>query len=303
MSWHSLPPEIQFLIFTEISYLDPIAYHIKRSDRPRQTYSWDPIRSYLLVSRTSVLWGSEQRTEIDLSQPTDDANMADSVAQGTWNFSLQRALVRNNSVDALLDCGSESIALQALDYMLEKLGEELSRDGHDKGGDSELPPSSSSLPLADRLGDLLITATIRQFLSCMYVLLENGAKVDVKTPDSRRVLLYVAVKNRSLAAVQLLLRYGAPLEHHTSSSPLALAARSGQFEIMRSLLEAGAQVDDSMYTMDTHPLVLAARSDNIDVVRLLLDNGVGVYMVGIALKLSSDPKIKSLLRERFYWPR
>jgi hypothetical protein len=52
--------------------------------------------------------------------------------------------------------------------------------------------------------------------------------------------------------------------------------------------------------MDTHPLVLAARSDNIDVVRLILDNGVGVYMVGIALKLSNNPKIKSLLREKFY---
>jgi hypothetical protein len=48
MSWHCLPPEIQSLIFKEISYLDLTGAFEEYRDEP---YAWDHIRNYLLVSR------------------------------------------------------------------------------------------------------------------------------------------------------------------------------------------------------------------------------------------------------------
>lgn len=245
------------------------------------------------------IWESGQRTGICLC-PSIDASIADFVTLGTWNFSFRRALIRNNPVDILLDCGSEAIALNALEDMLEKRGEEVSRDGCDKSGDCGATTSTttSSLSFADRLGYLLVTATARQFLSCMSLLLVNGANVNIRTSGSRRALLCIAVEKGNHAAVGLLLRYGAPLGRW--SYPLELAASRGHIEIMASLLEAGAEVHDSRYNTETHPLVLASCSDNIDLVRLILDNGVGSYIVGVALKLCGNPDIKTLLRERFY---
>jgi ankyrin repeat protein len=210
--------------------------------------------------------------------------------------------------------------------MLERHKEVANGDGFDNIDDCEVP-------FADRLSNLLILAILREFDSCVSLLLEGGANVDFRESGTGWGLLYVAVMEESLAATQLLLRYGAPLDDHHFFSPLALAAHKGKIDIMRSIMEAGANtnvgvefdfgvydlfqaaatyhnaemmellllqgmsVDSSLYRNASHPLTLAARSGNIDVVRLLLNNGVGVNVVKRALREYTTSEIRRLLRE------
>jgi ankyrin repeat protein len=149
----------------------------------------------------------------------------------------------------------------------------------------------------------------------MSLLLENEADVVSATTQDKfyNSLLSDAVENRCLASVKLLLDYGAPVDGLGNClPPLGAAAKLGLLDIMKLLLEAGADTDIEIefdyesadllqlaagvndgaemmkllleygmeigdgYVADEHPFVQAIRFDNFDVLNVLLDRGVVV---------------------------
>ena len=78
--------------------------------------------------------------------------------------------------------------------------------------------------------------------------------------------------------MKLLLRSGAnpATTNRFGASPLSEAAISGNFELIKVLLEAGADAK-ALATPDGETVLMsAARSGNVDAVRMLLDRGADV---------------------------
>ena len=90
--------------------------------------------------------------------------------------------------------------------------------------------------------------------------------------------LHVAIANRDLSTVELLLEAGADatLVDQAGETPLMLAARAGGAAIAARLLAAGAPVDAREADYDQTALMIAAREGHADVVRLLLGAGADV---------------------------
>jgi hypothetical protein len=104
----------------------------------------------------------------------------------------------------------------------------------------------------DWLGELLAIVTRRQFVSCMSILTTNGASVvGAKIPGDEHYdsLLHDAVENGCIDSVRLLRDQKVPihaLDHAGWNCPLATAAVMERTDIMRLLLEAGADMNITM---------------------------------------------------------
>uniref|UniRef100_A0A7S1XVD9 Uncharacterized protein n=1 Tax=Phaeomonas parva TaxID=124430 RepID=A0A7S1XVD9_9STRA len=91
-----------------------------------------------------------------------------------------------------------------------------------------------------------------------------------------REFLYLVCKKGDKPMLELLLDYGASVNapfcprHGASFHPLAVAVEHGQEEIVRCLLERGADTDVSRYAQRS-PLHVAALAGNVAVAKLLLD--------------------------------
>ena len=91
-------------------------------------------------------------------------------------------------------------------------------------------------------------------------------------------LLYYAVMKGYIDIVKLLLEHGADANAHDrfiNWGPLHIAAQSGNIEIVKLLLEHGADVHDSAGNGDT-PLHNAVISNKIETAMLLLEHGARV---------------------------
>jgi uncharacterized protein len=88
--------------------------------------------------------------------------------------------------------------------------------------------------------------------------------------------LHLLVLGTSVAAVRSLVGIGAEVDAlcHAGESPLSLAASIGRAEMVQALLDGGARiVVDGQWQPTLHR---AVRNGNVDVVRLLLDAGANV---------------------------
>jgi ankyrin repeat protein len=78
--------------------------------------------------------------------------------------------------------------------------------------------------------------------------------------------------------VRVLLDSGADVEitNHKGWTPLHIAAFHGQLEVCRSLLENGAEVNAVTLRKKNSPLHSAARNGHLSVVQLLVESGANV---------------------------
>lgn len=117
----------------------------------------------------------------------------------------------------------------------------------------------------------------------MKLLLDRGANVNARAKTGYSALMVAAQYRDSTAAIKLLLAHGAEVRPKPgekpplfNANPFFLSAYAGNAEILPTLRDAGAPMDEPMVligTSSTTPLMGAARFGNLAVLRTLLDLG------------------------------
>ncbi len=133
-------------------------------------------------------------------------------------------------------------------------------------------------------GTALIMAALMGWPDTVKVLLERGADVDTVDSIGLTALIWAIEfsleagdTEGGLAAIRLLLEYGADANHATDlgEMPLFLAAEAGSAEAVRMLLEHGADVNAAMPDGST-ALLTAAAGGHCQVAEALLKAGADV---------------------------
>uniref|UniRef100_A0A8D8UUR8 Ankyrin repeat and KH domain-containing protein 1 n=1 Tax=Cacopsylla melanoneura TaxID=428564 RepID=A0A8D8UUR8_9HEMI len=106
------------------------------------------------------------------------------------------------------------------------------------------------------------------------VLLQKGAKINAHTEETQETALTLACCGGFLDVADFLLKNGANIELG-ASTPLMEAAQEGHLELVRYLLDAGAQVHAKTQTGDT-ALTYACENGHTDVADLLLSYGANL---------------------------
>ncbi|SFG12677.1 hypothetical protein SAMN05518865_108231 [Duganella sp. CF458] len=107
------------------------------------------------------------------------------------------------------------------------------------------------------------------------LLSHSGLKVDAQSPNGNTALMMAALQ-KNKAAVLALLGKGAQV-NRPGWTALHYAAAAGDLEIMKLLLERHAYIDAASPT-GTTPLMLAAREGQEDAVKLLLEEGANAKL-------------------------
>lgn len=110
------------------------------------------------------------------------------------------------------------------------------------------------------------------------LLMNDAADVDEKDDSGNTALHHASIRSNGVKLVELLLRFNSDVnvENCRGDAPLTIAARQGHLEIMRLLLDNGANVDKADYDDDSTPLHLACLQKEIKMVKLLLARGADV---------------------------
>lgn len=97
-------------------------------------------------------------------------------------------------------------------------------------------------------------------------------------PASQERRLMYAIANRDLPKVEIALKAGAePNALVNGNTPLMLAAKIGDIDIVNRLLAVGAEVDNGAINAERRtPLMVAITSNNSEVVSLLLSHGASI---------------------------
>jgi len=129
-------------------------------------------------------------------------------------------------------------------------------------------------------------------------LIQNGSKVNVVEPIKKRSPLHLAVKSGNTDIVNLLLENHADVTvgDIDQQTPLHLAAKNGCTEIVRALIESGSEVNARDVGHRT-PLHWAAWKGQAEVMNILLENGAyanaqttqGWTPLHCAVVFSNDP--------------
>ena len=136
---------------------------------------------------------------------------------------------------------------------------------------------------------LLMTAARTGTPETVRTLLSYGANPNRRETTRGQTALMWAAANNNAAAIQLLAEHGADIDAKTDNpsrradspfayapptgfSPLMFAVRAGHIEATRALLDAGAEVDDTVSDGQS-ALVVAAANANWELATYLLDRG------------------------------
>lgn len=125
----------------------------------------------------------------------------------------------------------------------------------------------------------LILASANGHTECVKLLLDAGATTEEHN-ESGHTALMEAASNGHVNVAKLLISYGASINTHShefKESALTLACYKGQLDMVKFLLDAGA--DQEHKTEEMHTALMEASMDgHVEVARLLLDSGAQVTM-------------------------
>ncbi|KAG8184304.1 hypothetical protein JTE90_008988 [Oedothorax gibbosus] len=112
------------------------------------------------------------------------------------------------------------------------------------------------------------------------LLVERGASINTHSNEFKESALTLACYKGHLEMVRFLLEAGADREHKTDEMHTALmeASMDGHVEVARLLLDSGAQVNMPADSFES-PLTLAACGGHVELAMLLLDRGANIEEV------------------------
>lgn len=112
------------------------------------------------------------------------------------------------------------------------------------------------------------------------ILLEHGAGINTHSNEFKESALTLACYKGHLDMVRYLLEAGADQEHKTDEMHTALmeASMDGHVEVARLLLDSGAQVNMPTDSFES-PLTLAACGGHVDLAMLLIERGANIEEV------------------------
>jgi ankyrin repeat protein len=61
------------------------------------------------------------------------------------------------------------------------------------------------------------------------------------------------------------------LDFHAKNTPLCIAIQKGEIELVKKLIEYGADINEKSFGMT--PLMVAARYNKVEIIKVLLENG------------------------------
>lgn len=127
-------------------------------------------------------------------------------------------------------------------------------------------------------------------ISCLLILLESGANPEANAPGDCPPL-FAAVRARSLAAVKLLLKFGAdPDALYRKDRAIHMAASNNDVDCLKALVEGGASLDAENYDYEL-PLMCSSTAASIEV---LLRAGASLEM---RTSLGQTPLMKAVERD------
>ena len=135
-------------------------------------------------------------------------------------------------------------------------------DNHAK---SESQHGSESIPL--------IAAVQSNNQESVKILLERG--VDPNVSDAKGSALIHACENPTLEIVKLLIEYGAfvNVTNNDKDTPILIASQHGYLDIVKFLIDAGAEYDYTPSLQNPSPLTAACKGGRLDVVKYLISIG------------------------------
>ncbi|KAL9614732.1 MAG: hypothetical protein Q9167_000801 [Letrouitia subvulpina] len=194
-------------------------------------------------------------------------------------FALWMASERGHEkiVQLLLDNGADP------NLQREKMGAALhiaTKEGHVTIMRSLIERGAAIETVSWEYGTPLYAASKHKSSMAIEVLLENGADPNTAS-DEYGGALYSASENNSLAALQLLLEAGANIHvsvtRHGKAgcTPLQVAARQNHKDVVRMLIENGADVNNKA-SIDGSALYVASENGYIEIMQQLLDSGANL---------------------------
>lgn len=165
-------------------------------------------------------------------------------------------------------------------------------------------PSIINMQFDHRGTPLIVACMGRQNISYLTFLLEAGADPNQDPDAAAYPLALVAALYTDPEIINLLLSYGAKIEH---SGAIAAAARRGNEEMLKRLLERGAKVedDDTGVASGSSPLHIAVKAGHLGVVRILIQHGAdttlrdatGATVLDVIRRMRDDGKDVSQVAE------
>jgi ankyrin repeat protein len=153
-----------------------------------------------------------------------------------------------------------------------------------------------------RLGIALVEAAAMGDLSKMKELIRRGASLNSAYALSQDTAactpLMAAVCGGSKDAVEFLLENGAiadglyTQDMLTVTTPLCLAAGRGDIELVRCLLDYGADINKRAQNNTGHAACHAARNGHTNILSLLIDRGANIYLQA-AVEVDGDKGVSS----------
>ncbi|XP_012692534.1 ankyrin repeat and SOCS box protein 5b isoform X2 [Clupea harengus] len=141
----------------------------------------------------------------------------------------------------------------------------------------------------------LFNACSRGSSTCAEVLLENGAKPQAEV--CRPSPIHEATSKGKAACVEALLAWGADVDYEIPhlGTPLYIACVSQELQCTRTLLDGGANVQKGHFLES--PLHAAAQKDCTEVIKVLLEFGANINAKNLELKRPVETAPPSSLAE------
>lgn len=135
-------------------------------------------------------------------------------------------------------------------------------------------------PRTNKSNERTVFSLFNIFLLAFKILLEHGAGINTHSNEFKESALTLACYKGHLDMVRFLLEAGADQEHKTDEMHTALmeASMDGHVDVARLLLDSGAQVNMPTDSFES-PLTLAACGGHVDLAMLLLERGANIEEV------------------------